>query len=102
MGASFRNIDEILALAGCDLLTIAPKLMEELQSSEDQVTRNLNPEESKSMEIETITVDEPNFRWMMNEDIMASEKLSEGIRNFTIDTIKLQNYVAQLMQNAAA
>jgi len=102
MGASFRNIDEILALAGCDLLTIAPKLMEELQSSEDIVNRNLNPEESKSMEIETITVDEPNFRWMMNEDIMASEKLSEGIRNFTIDTIKLQNYVAQLMQNAAA
>jgi len=97
MGASFRNIDEILALAGCDLLTIAPKLMAELQSNEDHVARNLSPEESKAMEIEKIAVDEPNFRWMMNEDIMASEKLSEGIRNFTIDTIKLQKHVSQLM-----
>ena len=54
------------------------------------------------MDIEKIAISEPNFRWMMNEDIMASEKLSEGIRNFTIDTIKLQQYVSQLMQNAAA
>ena len=102
MGASFRNIGEILALAGCDLLTIAPKLMAELQASEEHVPRNLNPEDSKAMDIEKISIDEASFRWMMNEDAMASEKLSEGIRNFTVDTIKLQQYVAQLMQNQAA
>jgi len=102
MGASFRNIGEILALAGCDLLTIAPKLMAELQTSDEHVLQNLNPEDSKSMDIEKINIDEASFRWMMNEDAMATEKLSEGIRNFTVDTIKLQQYVAELMQNQAA
>ncbi len=102
MGASFRNIDEILALAGCDLLTISPKLMAELQNSDDHVTKNLNPEDSTSMDIDKITINESIFRWMMNEDAMASEKLSEGIRNFTVDTLKLQQYVTQLAQHAAA
>jgi len=73
-----------------------------LQASEEHVPRNLSPEDSKAMDIEKISIDEASFRWMMNEDAMASEKLSEGIRNFTVDTIKLQQYVAQLMQNQAA
>jgi transaldolase len=93
MGASFRNKEEILELAGCDLLTIAPSLMEELQHMDGALTRKLAPESSQSMDIDPIDVSEARFRWMMNGDAMATEKLAEGIRGFTADTLKLENYV---------
>ena len=96
MGASFRNIDEILELAGCDLLTISPDLMEELRNSEGDVLRRLDPEKARGMNIETIPMHESTFRWMMNEDPMATEKLAEGIRNFARDALKLEKFVTQM------
>lgn len=95
MGASFRNKEEILELAGCDLLTIAPNLMEELQNMEGELTRRLSPESAQAMDLEPIDVSEASFRWLMNSDAMATEKLAEGIRGFTADTIKLENFVKQ-------
>lgn len=92
MGASFRNSDEILQLAGCDLLTISPGLMEELRVSEGDVPRHLDPEKARAMTIETIPMHESAFRWMMNEDPMATEKLAEGIRNFAKDALKLEEF----------
>ncbi|MEJ2452334.1 MAG: transaldolase [Gammaproteobacteria bacterium] len=91
MGASFRNTGEILELAGCDLLTIAPPLMEELRNSEGKLERKLDPKDSAAMQIPHLDVSESNFRWLMNDSAMATEKLAEGIRNFTKDTIKLES-----------
>jgi len=102
MGASFRNTDEILELAGCDLLTIAPPLMEELQQSEDSVVHKLNASAAKSKTIEKIDSSESNFRWMMSQDAMANEKLAEGIRNFAVDTNKLEKYVFEIRHQKAA
>lgn len=102
MGASFRNSDEILELAGCDLLTISPALMEELQNTEGDVPRKLDATQSKAKNIEPIDASEPHFRWMMNEDAMATEKLAEGIRNFTADTLKLEAYIDQIENSVAA
>ncbi len=93
MGASFRNKEEILELAGCDLLTIAPKLLSELEASFDPVIRKLDPSFSLTQKIEPIHIDEKQFRFLMNEDQMATEKLSEGIRNFTKDTRKLEELI---------
>lgn len=93
MGASFRNIDEIIELTGCDLLTISPALLKELEETEDVLTRKLNPEAASTMDIERIASDEKSFRWLMNEDAMATEKLSEGIRKFTEDLIKLEETI---------
>jgi transaldolase len=93
MGASFRNKEEILELAGCDLLTIAPSLMEELQAMEGNLTRKLAPESSQTRDLDPIDVSETNFRWLMNSDAMATEKLAEGIRSFTADTLKLEQYI---------
>ena len=90
MGASFRNTDEILELAGCDLLTIAPKLLEELQKAEGDVPRKLSPETAKKADVQKLNVDEKTFRWMLCNDAMASDKLYEGIRNFSKDIVKLQ------------
>lgn len=90
MGASFRNIGEILELAGCDLLTISPNLLEELQASTASVKRKLDPAASASREITKIAMDEKTFRWMFNEDAMATEKTGEGIRNFAADIVKLE------------
>lgn len=90
MGASFRNKEEILELAGCDLLTIAPPLLAELSQAEGDVPRKLDPQKAKSMSIEKITLDEKTFRLMLNEDAMATEKLSEGIRNFGKAAMKLE------------
>ena len=95
MGASFRNSDEILELAGCDLLTISPELMEELRSAEGDVPRHLDAEKARGMEIDIIPMHESAFRWMMNEDAMATEKLAEGIRNFARDAAKLEEFVCQ-------
>ncbi|MBL1275955.1 MAG: transaldolase [Ectothiorhodospiraceae bacterium] len=102
MGASFRNSGEILELAGCDLLTISPGLMEELKNTEGDVPRKLDAAQSKAKTIEAIDASEQSFRWMMNEDAMATEKLSEGIRNFTADTLKLEKYIDQLAGIKAA
>jgi transaldolase len=93
MGASFRNEDEILELAGCDLLTISPQLLEQLSSSEANVTRKLDPAKAKEMTIEKIPLDESAFRLMLNDNAMATEKLSEGIRKFAEDAIKLENTI---------
>jgi transaldolase len=95
MGASFRNSGEILELAGCDLLTISPDLMEELRAAEGDVPRRLDADQARSMNIETIPMHESAFRWMMNEDPMATEKLAEGIRNFTKDALKLEAFACQ-------
>ena len=133
MGASFRNKGEILALAGCDRLTIAPKLLDELMASTDPVARRvqhaahyvfretaisphnsstsdfraracgdcfsrvLDPAAAAGADVSRIEMNEQAFRWMMNEDPMATEKLSEGIRNFAIDTVKLEKLIASMM-----
>lgn len=97
MGASFRNSGEIKELAGCDLLTIAPKLLEELEQDQQTVSRKLDLKAAEAMDLEKIAIDEKTFRWMHNEDQMAVEKLSEGIRNFTKDLIKLEEFLASKM-----
>lgn len=91
MGASFRNIDEILELAGCDLLTIAPKFLKVLKESSAPLTRKLDAETSRRLEIEPLSVDEKTFRWMLCNTPMALDKLHEGIRGFTKDIIKLED-----------
>ena len=95
MGASFRNIGEILELAGCDLLTIAPKFLEALRESDAPVPRKLNPEKAKKEPIDKIAVDEKTFRWMLCNDPMALDKLHEGIRKFAHDVVKLEEELAQ-------
>lgn len=93
MGASFRNVDEITELAGCDLLTISPSLLEELQRSDAPVPRKLDKAAAAKLPIDKITVDEKTFRWMLCDNAMASDKLYEGIRNFAKDLIKLQQLI---------
>lgn len=93
MGASFRNKEEILELAGCDLLTISPTLLEELKTSQDPLIRKLDPKIAKQSKIEKIHLDEKTFRFQLNESAMATEKLSEGIRNFSADIVKLEHYI---------
>jgi transaldolase len=95
MGASFRNAGEILELAGCDLLTISPQFLEELSKSEGLVERKLNPDNAKNLDIKKISVDEKTYRWLLNEDQMATEKLSEGIRKFAEDGSKLEKYLVE-------
>lgn len=95
MGASFRNRDEILQLAGCDLLTIAPALLEELAGGTGPVARKLAPEAAAAAPLEKIALDEPAFRWLHNEDQMATEKLSDGIRLFAVDSLKLEKFLAE-------
>ena len=93
MGASFRNRNEIIALAGCDRLTIAPALLKELEATQGSLERKLI--DSGAMEARPIPMTEAGFRWAMNEDAMATEKLAEGIRGFTVDQIKLENTLAE-------
>jgi transaldolase len=98
MGASFRNKGEILELAGSDALTISPQLMAELKASNEPVERKLSPEGAASYPIERMKkVEEKSFRWLLNEDAMATEKLSEGIRVFNADAMKLKKYIATLI-----
>ena len=97
MGASFRNTGEIIELAGCDALTIAPSLLKVLESTEGVLEKKLVPETSKNLDIKRIHMDEKTFRWMMNEDAMATEKLAEGIRNFSKDLIKLESKIAAML-----
>jgi len=91
MGASFRNTDEIIELAGCDLLTIAPSLLDELSKSYGVVAKKLDAEKAKHSNLNKISIDEKSFRFMLNENAMATEKLSEGIRKFAEDSITLEN-----------
>jgi transaldolase len=92
MGASFRNVDQIVHLAGCDLLTISPHLLEQMEKTEGEVTRRLSAETAKASDSRKIHLDEKTFRWMHNEDAMATEKLAEGLRNFYADARKLEEY----------
>ncbi len=93
MGASFRNIGQIQALAGCDRLTIAPNLLAELDAATGDLPRALSPDRATGMA--RIPMDEQAFRWAMNEDAMATEKLAEGIRNFHADTLKLYRLIGE-------
>ena len=93
MGASFRNKGEITELTGCDLLTISPGLLGELQASEEPLTAKLNAANAKSLKIDRIGSDEKTFRWLFNEDAMATEKTAEGIRNFGKDIVKLEKLI---------
>nr|CAD7425590.1 unnamed protein product [Timema monikensis] len=97
MGASFRNVGEILELAGCDLLTISPKLLEDLDSSTDTVDLALSDKTARKSDLEKVTLDEAAFRWEMNEDQMATDKLSDGIRKFAADSRKLEKTLKDLL-----
>src|SRR6201982_2204942 len=94
MGASFRNTGQILELAGCDCLTISPELMEALSKSTDPVVRKLTPEKAKTAKIDRLEMDEKKFRWLLNENAMATDKTAEGIRKFAVDVVKLEKFVA--------
>ena len=97
MGASFRNTGEILELAGCDLLTISPQLLGELKSCNEPVTRKLDAQIAKQSSIERLEITEKSFRWLLNENAMATEKLAEGIRQFAADTVKLEQMIAGML-----
>jgi transaldolase len=94
MGASFRNVGQILELAGCDLLTISPELMEKLSESHDPVHRKLAPENAKNTDVRRLELDEKKFRYLLNENAMATEKTAEGIRKFAADIAKLEKFIA--------
>jgi len=96
MGASFRNTGQIVALAGCDLLTISPELLAQLQASEAPVPRVLDPEAARADAIHAVTYNEASFRFALNEDAMASDKLAEGIRAFAADAVKLDKLIGTL------
>ena len=102
MGASFRKTGQILELAGCDLLTIAPDLLEKLAAAQGEVQKKLSPAESAGDRVEKIGLDEKDFRWMHNQDAMAVEKLSEGIRRFDADARKLEQVTASLLKGERA
>jgi transaldolase len=93
MGASFRNKGEILELAGCDLLTIAPPLLAELKASSDPIIRKLDPAKAASADLKKVAFDEKSFRFALNEDAMATEKTAEGIRLFSADIVKLEQLI---------
>ncbi len=96
MGASFRSTGQILALAGSDLLTISPDLLEQLAGTEGAVERKLSVDQAQAANIARIPADESAFRWHLNEDAMATEKLAEGIRQFAADAVKLEKLVAEI------
>jgi transaldolase len=92
MGASFRNVNQIVRLAGSDLLTISPELLDQLEKTDGVVDRKLDPAKAQSVKEEKLHLDEKTFRWMHNEDAMATEKLAEGIRKFNSDARHLEDY----------
>ena len=102
MGASFRNINQIVRLAGCDLLTVSPELLDQLEKSEDILDRKLDPVTAKASQDEKLHLDEKTFRWMHNEDAMATEKLAEGIRKFNSDAHHLEDYALSQVGGRAA
>ena len=96
MGASFRNVGQIVALAGCDLLTISPDLLAQLQASEAPIVRALDPAAAKDAAVHAVSYNEASFRYALNEDAMATEKLAEGIRAFAVDAGKLDQIILSL------
>jgi len=102
MGASFRKVEQIVWLAGCDLLTIAPDLLDKMAKTEGEVRRQLTVEAAKASSVEKIALDEKTFRWLHNEDAMATEKLADGIRRFHADARKLEDYVLALVEKSQA
>jgi transaldolase len=102
MGASFRSLGEIEALAGCDRLTIAPALLDELAKSDGALARKLDPAQAAKLAPAKMSIDEKTFRFLLNEDAMATEKLAEGIRLFTKDLRSLREMVAGLLENSIA
>ena len=94
MGASFRNISQIVELAGSDLLTISPDLLEKMAQSYETVERKLDPEKAKKADVQRLELDEKTFRYLLNDNAMATEKLAEGIRKFAADIVKLEKFVA--------
>jgi transaldolase len=98
MGASFRNVGQILELAGCDLLTISPDLLEKLSESYEPVQRKLDPEKAKTANVERLEMDEKKFRYLFNDNAMATEKTSEGIRKFAADIVKLEKFIAEKLK----
>jgi len=96
MGASFRNTGQIVALAGCDLLTIAPELLAQLQASDAPVPKALDAEAARVLSLPEVHLDEKAFRWALNLDAMATEKLAEGIRAFAVDAGKLDALIEGL------
>ncbi len=96
MGASFRNTGQILALAGCDLLTISPELLAQLQASDAPVVRALDLDEARGCDAHALSFNEASFRYALNEDAMATEKLAEGIRAFAADAVKLDRMIQAL------
>lgn len=98
MGASFRNTDEVIELAGCDLLTIAPKFLDELQKATGEVVQKLHKDHAKNMAITKQSFHESSFRYALNDNAMATEKLAEGIRLFSADLIKLEHYIHEKIQ----
>jgi len=101
MGASFRKVEQIVRLAGCDLLTIAPELLAKLESAPGPVARALSPATARDAQAERLTLDETRFRWLLNEDAMATEKLAEGIRRFHADAQKLAAFALERVGKAA-
>ena len=97
MGASFRNVGQITALAGCDLLTISPELLAALQASDEPLARALDPQQARAAALQEVHLDEKAFRWALNEDAMATEKLAEGIRAFAADALKLDRMIEGLL-----
>ena len=103
MGASFRKVEQITHLAGCDLLTISPELLEKMQQTQGDVKAALTPEGAKASKDEKLHLDEKTFRWMHNEDAMGTDKLAEGIRKFNADARKLEQYArSQVAQRVGA
>jgi transaldolase len=102
MGASFRKVDQIVHLAGCDLLTISPDLLAQMEETEGEVKRCLSVESARASDEKKIDLDEKTFRWMHNEDAMASDKLSEGIRKFNADTRKLEQFARTKVESMIA
>ncbi|XDJ36528.1 MAG: transaldolase [Burkholderia sp.] len=96
MGASFRTVGQITELAGCDLLTISPELLKQLHESNDCLERKLSPDSAQDAPVERMVIDEPAFRFQLNDDSMATEKLAEGIRAFAVDAIKLAGLIEAL------
>lgn len=96
MGASFRTTSQITELAGCDLLTISPELLQKLHDSTEAVARKLSPDEARDARLERVAIDESSFRFQLNDDAMATEKLAEGIRLFSADAVKLEKMIEAL------
>ena len=100
MGASFRNTGQIIELAGCDLLTISPKLLKELAESEEPVEKKLDADKAKTEDIERVPTDEKSFRFLLNEDAMATEKTADGIRLFVADILKVNKLISEKVEGA--